>query len=128
MTGLGRRRLDAGMTTRPWRVLVDVEPAVFADVLSRLLVRPDLQVVRPGDHVFEARGGALDLVVTTGVVPPEIRAPTVIKLPDASGDEGDASVTTSHGSRLVPLHDIDDLVAVIDQLCPAGGAPAAPAG
>jgi hypothetical protein len=116
--------VNAGMTTRTWRVLLNVEPAVFADVLSRLLVRSDLQVVRPGDHLFEAGGAALDVVVTTGMLPPEIRAATVIKLPDASGDQGDATVTTEQGSRLVPLHDIDDLVALIDELCPTGGGPA----
>lgn len=99
------------------RVVVAVSPPMLADVLSKVLGRPDLDVVvHP-----ERRGGRtrrFDLAVVTGDLPEGLAADIVIRLPEDTGPTGLGAVETPEGGGVVRLRGLPDLVDLLDSVLP----------
>ena len=75
------------------RVVVAVQPRLYADVLVRLLEEEGLDVViYPERSGLEAEAGAFDVAVVSAAVPGDVAAYVVIRLPATATAAGTGSV------------------------------------
>ena len=101
--------------TGPVRVLVTVEPALFSELLVRLLAEPGRVEVTAD----AASGGPFDIVVSTSGRPVATDATrgAGIELRSMGPTGPDvAVVSTAAGDEVVPIATVDDLAALIGRL------------
>jgi hypothetical protein len=100
---------------RPVRVFVAVEPALFSELLVRLLAEPaSVEVTAEA-----SADGPFDVVVHNVEVPdpPGVGEAIDVELRSASPSGADvAVVSTSTGNDVVPVATVDDLAALIGRL------------
>jgi hypothetical protein len=99
------------MSTTAPRVFLDISPLLFATALAKVLVNLgyEVDVGGPPDHhdlavISEPGGGG--------------PAPVQITLPSLESRETAAEVTEAGGSRLVQVHDLADLLRLIQAVAP----------
>ena len=90
---------------------IAVDPPLLADLLVRLLWRPDLEV----HHHDPSTRLKYDIAVTSGGLRQGIAAGTVIRLPDA-GQAGWGSVVSSQMSHMARIQAVDDVIYLLDGL------------
>lgn len=102
------------MTPLRRRVAIAVSPRLLGDALSKVLTDEDCDVVV---LPFEAGVGErhFDIVLVTGTAPSTVDADVVIRLPETPAI-GVALV----GEQRVPLRTLDDLIALVALVAPAG--------
>jgi hypothetical protein len=96
----------------PVRVLVAVEPALFSELLVRLLAEPGLVEVTADAEA----GGPFDVVVRNADVPVPAGAIEGVGIELRSmGPTGPdvAVVSTAAGDEVIPIATVDDLAALI---------------
>jgi hypothetical protein len=99
------------MSTTAPRVFLDISPLLFATALAKVLVRLGYEVDLggPPDHhdlaVISEPGGG-------GPIPVQIT------LPPLESRDTAARVSEAGGSRLVPVHDLADLLRLIQTVAP----------
>lgn len=99
------------------RVVVAVRPPMLAEVLSKVLGRPDLEVVVYPERKLR-RTPHFDVAVVTGALPEGLAADIVIRLPEDTGPTGLGAVETSEGGEVVRLRGLPDLVELLDSVLP----------
>lgn len=105
-------------THRDHRVLIAVAPPLLGDLLARELDRSDLEVVVL-DGTGSVRGDPhFDVIITNGIPPPRVEAPTVVQLPDRVRGDDIASLLTVDGIERVRLAEVAGVVGVVEELCP----------
>jgi len=101
--------------TGPVRVLVAVEPALFSELLVRLLAEPGRVEVTAD----AGAGGPFDVVVSTPGMPVAADAARCAGIELRSmGPTGPdvAVVSTAAGDEVVPIATVDDLAALLGRL------------
>jgi hypothetical protein len=100
------------------RILVVVEPAVLGDALCQLLDRAGQDDVIYADRcTLAVIDDDFDAVITSGPLPPGVRAPLMILLPDEHGHDGDGLVIDLTGATPVPVQGVDEVIDLLDDRC-----------
>lgn len=115
--------------SRRCHILVAVEPPLLGELLARVVVDAgvgEVTVARAGRgkgrEILDVRDSSrvYDVALVTSGPGPRTPAVTMIRLPDDTGSAGLASVDGPQGRRAVMLHGLGDLLALLEELCPAG--------
>jgi hypothetical protein len=102
------------VSPRP-RILVALEPAMFADAMAALLEKAgqdEVEVLAAGDQPHGHYDGAIVTLDLTG-----LDADVVIHLPDELGGGGTGATTTATAERDVELVDVRSVLEVLDEHC-----------
>ncbi len=89
---------------------VAVDPPLLADVLVRLLWRPEWRVHHhdgPATHTC-------DIAVITAGHQHDVNAPTVIRLPGADDRSESGSVVSPRKTRVVSIRSLEEVVALLE--------------
>jgi len=107
-------------TARDRRVLIAVAPRLLGSLLARQLEQSDLEldVVVIDDRMLLGDDLRFDIVVTTGLAPPRVRAGTVVQLPDRLRGDELASLVTTDGVERIRISELAGVVGLVNQLCP----------
>lgn len=97
------------------RLLVAVEPRLFADALARVL-RSDYEIVVADVSTTSCPDHAplhVDVAVVSGALPAGVSASRVLRLPEASSGTGVATLRTGAVERPVAVGGLASIVAVL---------------
>ena len=97
------------------RLLIAVEPRLFADALARAL-RTDYEIVVAdvSQQPFPAAGPMhFDAAIVSDMLPPEVSVERLLRLPVASSGTGIATLRTGAVERPVTVGGLSSIVAVL---------------
>lgn len=108
------------MTTRRRpRVAIAVEPTILGDALADVLLGAGVDdVVNLRTDADEATA-TFDAALVTVVLPDDVDADVVIELPDTPTGAGETHVSVRGHRAVVPVTALDDVLAILDDYCPA---------
>ncbi|MFQ5948734.1 MAG: hypothetical protein ACE5KX_07735 [Acidimicrobiia bacterium] len=116
------------------RVVVAVDPPLLADLLSRVMARPGLDVVlyrKLVSRPHSPRDLRFDVALVSGPLPPDLHADVVISLPNDAGRGGACILRTRQGDDavqdVVQIEKLADLVQLLDRFSPSASSPRPPA-
>ena len=111
------------MTRRRPRVAIAVEPTILRHALTDMLREAGIDdVVDLQADKEPADENAFDAAVVTVFLPDDVAADVVIQLPDTSTGHGETQVRVAGRVARVSVHELGDLLRLLDDYCP-GAAP-----
>ncbi|HUF33047.1 MAG TPA: hypothetical protein VMN58_07555 [Acidimicrobiales bacterium] len=97
-----------------------MEPNVLGDTFRHLLdAAGQDEVVYLDPRDLHALVGDFDAILTTEELPPGVRSPLVIRLPNTQGDAGEGVVIDLTGTVPIAVEGIDEIIDLLDERCVA---------